>query len=116
MDTPVHERGGICRLCNKPNYGLGACKNHYRRVHTYLLKTALVKLMGGKCKKCHRKYPIAVFDFHHRNPKNKKFGIGNALNNRGWESLVKEALKCDLLCANCHRMITHQEEIWRALT
>jgi predicted HNH restriction endonuclease len=25
-------------------------------------------------------------------------------------------LKCDLLCANCHRMITHQEEIWRALT
>ena len=43
-------------------------------------------------------------DFHHRNPKEKVLEITVAAN-RGWsvQSLLEEANKCDMFCANCHR-------------
>jgi hypothetical protein len=115
MDVPIHERGGICLVCGKPNYGLQACKRHYHRVRAWLIKVALVNQLGGKCFRCKRKYPTAVFDFHHRDPKEKKFSVSNEVNNKGWKELIEEAKKCDLLCANCHRKEHIKEEPWQVL-
>jgi hypothetical protein len=42
------------------------------------------------------------FDFHHRDPSTKQFAIGSFTG--AWETLLVEAEKCDLLCANCHRL------------
>ena len=42
-----------------------------------------------------------VFEFDHRNPGGKFDGIARMLG-WGWERLVEEAMKCDLVCANCH--------------
>lgn len=36
-----------------------------------------------------------------------------ALNRWGWEGLFAEADKCDLVCANCHWVITAQSD-WQA--
>ena len=66
-------------------------------------KAKLVKMIGGCCKRCGYKKCYASLSFHHRNPETKSFDIshnGNLLHS--WEDVVKEALKCDLLCLNCH--------------
>lgn len=47
-------------------------------------------------------------DFHHRDPATKEFNIGScAWGNRGRPALEKEIAKCDVLCANCHRILTY---------
>lgn len=60
--------------------------------------------MGGKCKFCAYHRNISALEFHHRNPKSKKFSLNlSRLRSLSWESCLLEARKCDLLCANCHR-------------
>lgn len=46
-----------------------------------------------------------ALDFHHHN-NDKDFSIGNVMN-RGFsfETVLKEAKKCTVLCANCHRIL-----------
>lgn len=66
------------------------------------LKKQALELLGGKCICCG--YKGVALEFHHRDPKLKKFtiseGIFRAL---PWEDLKQEVLKCVLLCANHHR-------------
>lgn len=64
-------------------------------------KTLLVKLLGGKCFDCRRRYPSCCFHFDHRNPKSKKYNLARILN-YGLSTLLSELVKCDLVCANCH--------------
>jgi hypothetical protein len=67
------------------------------------------------CKQC-GETRIVVLEFHHRDPKDKKYriaqlsGQGNSL-----DRLIKEVEKCDVLCANCHRLITAQQFNYRIL-
>jgi hypothetical protein len=42
--------------------------------------------------------------FHHVDPSKKRFNFAGA-HSRSWESQVKEAQKCIVLCANCHREV-----------
>jgi len=46
-------------------------------------------------------------DFHHREPTNKTFDISQH-NHRMWHKIATELQKCDILCANCHRMIEEE--------
>jgi hypothetical protein len=67
------------------------------------------------CVTCGQKFPHYVMDFHHREPLDKSFGIAEAYcssKNKGKYNIdlvVDEMAKCDLLCANCHRIRTHEE-------
>jgi hypothetical protein len=45
---------------------------------------------------------VAALEFHHRDPRTKKFGLGQF--DGSLARLLAEAEKCDLLCANCHRL------------
>lgn len=63
-----------------------------------------IELKGGKCIRCGYIFNgqnIAAFEFHHTNPQEKDFKIGN-VGNKSWKSIVHELAKCELLCANCH--------------
>jgi len=66
---------------------------------------------GKPCARCADVFPPVAMDFHHRDPatKDKKFQWAAA----GRERLLAEIEKCDLLCANCHR-IEHWNEQPRA--
>ena len=48
-------------------------------------------------------HPCAL-DYDHRDEKTKLFNIGTSIACRSWDSIVAEILKCDILCANCHRL------------
>ena len=56
------------------------------------------------CTICGYNLHAAALDFHHRNPDEKKFNISNNLSSRNWDSILAEVEKCDILCANCHRI------------
>ena len=74
----------------------------YLRKRRRQRKQKLVELHGGCCEDCGYNKSLAALEFHHRNAETKDFGLGNF--NGSWERLLEEAAKCDLLCANCHRI------------
>jgi 5-methylcytosine-specific restriction endonuclease McrA len=66
-------------------------------------KLQLILIKGGECQKCGYKKNYSALQFHHRNPKEKLFGLDcRNIGAKNWESLLKEMDKCDLLCGNCH--------------
>ena len=65
-----------------------------------------VEYKGGKCQMCGYDNCLAALEFHHIGE--KSFDISRAVSKEK-EVLEKELDKCILLCANCHRIIHHEE-------
>lgn len=63
-----------------------------------------------KCERCPESHP-ATLDFHHRDGDEKDFSIGDVLR-KGWSRarVEKEIAKCEVLCANCHRILHWKEK------
>lgn len=58
------------------------------------------------CADCQQFFPACVMDFDHINGK-KKSGIAQ-MYGYSWEIIQTELNKCELVCANCHRIRTHK--------
>ena len=67
------------------------------------IKAMVVEYKGGECILCGYKKCTEVFDLHHLNRSQKEFGLGSDGLTRSWKRTKKEADKCILVCANCHR-------------
>lgn len=68
----------------------------------------LRELRQVPCMDCGGVFPPHVMDFDHRDPKTKAFNIMSAramLKSR--DVLLAEIEKCDIVCANCHRIRTY---------
>lgn len=65
-------------------------------------KAKLVAAAGGKCIDCGYSHCLAALEFHHRDATTKEFGLGTFTGS--WARLLAESLKCDILCASCHRI------------
>jgi hypothetical protein len=74
----------------------------YQKKKRVELKTELIATRGGRCADCGYNAAVAALEFHHRDASAKEFQIsyGGVSRQRLWD----EAAKCDLLCANCHRL------------
>jgi hypothetical protein len=59
-------------------------------------KATLSCIVCGESEPC-------TFDFHHKDPAQKERTISSMAANTTWKTLQKEAAKCVVLCANCHR-------------
>jgi predicted HNH restriction endonuclease len=71
------------------------------------LRDYVIKLKESTpCKDCHKKFPFYVMDFDHRDPRKKILGIPQLVANCSKKKLLKEIKKCDIVCANCHRIRT----------
>lgn len=46
-----------------------------------------------------------ALEFHHRDGEVKLFNLGARLD-ASWSKIEAEIAKCDVLCANCHRMMS----------
>jgi Mor family transcriptional regulator len=68
-----------------------------------------INMLGGKCIECGQT-DYLLLDFHHRNPDEKEFGLCQITAHMAWEAIEKEALKCDLLCRECHALF-HSEDL-----
>ena len=65
--------------------------------------------MGGCCVDCGYSGHLAAIDFDHRDPKQKKFPLAKGLTEYSEFDCEMEAMKCDIRCANCHRIKTHPD-------
>ncbi len=98
----------VCVLCKKRyayrkgSGSLQKCKECYSRLARHALKLKAVTYKGGACIFCNYSKCVEALEFHHTDPKKKKFQISGNLT-RKWETIKKELDKCILVCANCHR-------------
>lgn len=67
-------------------------------------KHRLVEAFGSQCCICRKIYDDTVYDFHHIEPESKKFAL-SVSSATSWSTIVEEAKKCIMLCANCHRLV-----------
>ena len=62
---------------------------------------------------CGVKYPPYVMDFDHRPGEKKSYHIGVMVNRRFTKKRIQEEIdKCDVVCANCHRVRTATRGQW----
>jgi DNA-directed RNA polymerase subunit M/transcription elongation factor TFIIS len=84
-------------LDNKATH-IAYVRNRDRKIEEWLKQYKLTL----SCKSCGESHP-ACLEFHHINPKEKKFTIGRQERRISLRSLQEEIAKCRVLCANCHR-------------
>ncbi len=79
-------------------------KNNRRRRE---LKNKINSLkQSTPCADCNKSYPYYVMDFDHLG--DKKFLISHLVKVNNLTLMKKELAKCEIVCANCHRIRTHQ--------
>ena len=112
----------ICDICNKKfeakSHSRTYCydcsgessrsKNETRKHQKTILRRSMkiqaIKLLGGKCSICGYNKCVDALEFHHTNPEIKEFKLGSG-NTMSWKEYKNEALKCILVCSNCHKEI-----------
>ena len=107
------------RLQTVNEYHRDWCRKNRKRVsfakkrRTQEKKKTLLAMGGNCCVCCGLQYNgtnATVFDFHHRVPEEKEFPLSQpGIHGYSCKSVLTEAKKCDIICANCHRMV-HCEE------
>ena len=80
------------------------CVNAQTLARQRKLKDEAVKLLGGKCQVCGGVFHNASYDFHHKDPNEKDYALGNKKCLK-IESHIEELKKCILICSNCHRAL-----------
>jgi len=67
---------------------------------------------GRPCLDCGQVFPPCVMDFDHRPGVDKSFGLnGHNLGRHALATVMDEVAKCDLVCANCHRLRTQRRRM-----
>lgn len=79
-------------------------RKHQKTILRRSMKKQAIKILGGKCSVCGYDKCIDALEFHHKNPLEKDFKIGSG-NTMSWKEYKKEAMKCILVCSNCHKEI-----------
>jgi hypothetical protein len=115
----------ICIKCNEneqrpQNSYCRSCHNEYQKAYykknprsinessrrrKKAIRDLIIESKNIPCTDCNIKYPYYVMDFDHL--RDKKFNLSVAASKyRSMESVSKEIIKCEVVCANCHRART----------
>lgn len=84
------------------SFRCGKCASKWVISSRIKKKEKLVNMFGGKCKICGYKKCNGALDFHHINSSTKSFALSVKGLCYSWDTVLKEAEKCILLCKNCH--------------
>lgn len=96
----------------------GGKKRNIRRerfLRTAKRRKFIWNLKQKPCLDCGRSYPPWVMDFDHRDGETKLYDVSTLWKSRksSWARLKAEVVKCDVICANCHRQRTHDRDLKR---
>ena len=112
------KKGEDCAVCRKAaadqkrqNYKPKRPKSRHDRIQG---RNAIIeeKLRRKECLDCGLEVTLenyVCFDFDHRDPAEKSFAISSKAKEVNQQVLKDEFAKCDLVCANCHRLRTHKQ-------
>lgn len=72
------------------------------------IKSDMLAYKGKECKDCRiSSLPDCCYDFDHLDSTQKSFGISEGIfSGKSLEELKQEIDKCEVVCANCHRIRT----------
>lgn len=80
------------------------------------MRERFLEYKSGLSCPCGESRPPAL-DFHHRDPSQKSFNVSYYLaRGWGWARILEEISKCDVLCANCHRVLEAEKKSQDAAT
>jgi hypothetical protein len=104
--TDIQKRREAHKRYYLKNKALYKDKNSRRRKE---LIDFVISLKQKPCMDCGVQYPHYVMDFDHRDRKTKLTTINRMVNYHSFsqEKILEEMAKCDLVCANCHRIRTY---------
>ena len=60
------------------------------------------------CADCGSEFPFYVMDFDHRDADEKCLSVSKMAQQMSVRRLFDEIAKCDVVCANCHRIRTYE--------
>lgn len=115
-----------CKTCYKEHRKL-TYKEHYRKYQVEYLKRGKIRraklreefrtnmlafLAEKSCVKCGEN-DIRVLEFDHIHDSQKDFSISQAVRiGKTWSQVSDEIKKCQILCANCHKIKTAEQFGW----
>lgn len=104
----VHARRNLSTLLvlKRPVTSADATRRNQAKKRAIL---AEIKTSRG-CADCGYSAHPAALDFDHRPGEVKELSIGRQVSNAGIERLLAEVAKCDVVCANCHRVRTIERD------
>jgi hypothetical protein len=68
----------------------------------------LDQLRSVPCADCGKRYAQCSMDFDHRDPTRKVARVPSLVGRASLDRILAEAAKCDIVCANCHRLRTFE--------
>lgn len=78
-------------------------KNGFRNTILYIQKIK----SDTPCLDCNKFYHYSIMDFDHRNGDTKINNVSAMARNYKLKTIIEEIEKCDVVCANCHRLRTY---------
>jgi hypothetical protein len=78
-----------------------------RRIHWRYAADLLDRLRSVPCADCDGVFPQCAMDFDHRDPSSKVRAVTRLIYG-SIDRMMAEAAKCDIVCANCHRLRTFE--------
>ena len=88
----------------------GNCSDTYPKAKAQ--KEWMNELKSKPCHDCAGSFPVCCMDFDHREGTVKSYNVGNMFARHYSRELIQvEIDKCDLVCANCHRVRTRERRI-----
>ncbi len=108
-------RTAYCKTC-----GAEKTREHYWNNKAFYLArnarlessnlAAIREAKNKPCADCGICYPFYVMDFDHREGTEKSFHVSQM---KRWplKTILLEIAKCDVVCANCHRIRSHNRRI-----
>lgn len=101
-----------CKSCTKAH-----TKKHYATNKDRYFKSKLAskeriyaiidKLKAEPCTDCGGCFPPEAMDFDHIED-NKEYGVARLVSDNSLTKALAEIAKCELVCANCHRVRTRK--------
>ncbi len=71
----------------------------------------LDNLRDVACADCAQRFPPCAMDFDHRDPATKVQAVTRMIGRAGTARILAEVAKCDIVCANCHRLRTFERRM-----
>ena len=121
QNKTTNKKHAQCKICSEQKR---KSKEHYlkykdeyvsrsRKRQLKLLIENRIKLLDylkdHPCVDCGESNPI-MLEFDHL--KDKKYGISNMMQNYTWEQILQEIEKCEVVCANHHKVRTAKQFGW----
>lgn len=85
------------------------CSTTHQRMRREIINEYKVRCGCADCG--FNKHPAAL-DFDHKDPSQKLFLVSGDPK-RNWKEMAKEIEKCEVVCANCHRIRTDEKNHYR---